>query len=200
MVVVTKTGLLVYSLLTMKVIHTKYGFFWDAHSIPDTSCLALVEHDGTSESKRTLKILDLATDRFIAQLTITFPIETIKVSKHCIAMGGIGELAVVHFPTLRPICHEASGSGLINIYDLSAEGLTLAYQCQAKGVIIVHNFTHIATDQARRKSSLSCLSDVPKSQISASMKKKMQKVKQMVEINAHKESNWVLTKVSATSS
>jgi hypothetical protein len=38
------------------------------------------------------------------------------------------------------------------IYDISYEGLTLAYQNQKKGQIIVHNFSGIETLKARRKS------------------------------------------------
>ena len=96
-----------------------------------------------------------------------------KVSKHCIGLGGATEVAVMHFPTLKPICHEVTGTGLNNIFDISFEGLTLAYQCQTRGMIIVHNFTQMATNQARRKESMSAISDAPKSQYTAIVKKKI---------------------------
>lgn len=144
MIIVAKSGILVYSVLTMKVIFTRNGFFWDAVFIPETSCLAVVEHDGTGRSKRTLKILDMMTDTCIAEATITFELEHLKASKHCIGLAGISEVAVMHFPTLKPICHETTGTGLFSIFDLSYEGLTLAYQCQKKGTIIIHNFTNVA--------------------------------------------------------
>lgn len=96
----------------------------------------------------------------------------------------------MHFPTLKPICHEVAGTGLNAIFDISYEGLTLAYQCQTRGMLIVHNFTQIITNQAKRKSSMSGLSEAPKSQYTSAMKKKIEKTQQVLEINAHKESNF----------
>lgn len=92
----------------------------------------------------------------------------------------------MHFPTLKPICHEITGTGLNTIFDISYEGLTLAYQCQAKGVLIIHNFTQIITNQAKRKSSMSGMSEAAKSQLTSAIKKKIEKTKQVLEINAHK--------------
>ena len=72
MIVVAKTGLLLYSLISLQVRYARSGFFWDAVFIPDTCCLAVVEHDGTIKSKRTLKIIDIAINQVISEVTITF--------------------------------------------------------------------------------------------------------------------------------
>ena len=74
MIVVAKKKLIIYSILTMKLFYEKDGFYWDAVFIPKTALIAVVEHDGTIKSKRTLKIIDLEKDSIVAHVEIKFNI------------------------------------------------------------------------------------------------------------------------------
>lgn len=93
---------------------------------------------------------------------------------------GISEISVVHIPTFKPICHQLAGTGLKVICDISFEGLTLAYNCQRKGRVTLHNFSSVFTMQARRRSS-----GDSKQFVTSSLAPRLEGVKKLIEINAH---------------
>lgn len=76
-----------------------------------------------------------------------------------------------------------AGSGLKIIFDISFEGLTLAYQNQKIGYVTVHNFSSLSIIKTKRKSQDVIHQKTNKGSLARSSF--LDKPKKFIEIKAH---------------
>ncbi len=80
-----------------------------------------------------LEVWNYEKDSIDSRLTLSFEIESVKASHHCLMLSSLSSLYVLHFPSLKPIFNGRAGNGFSIVYDISKEGLTIVHSTEIKG-------------------------------------------------------------------